>query len=69
MKKHIKNIGSSSGMAYKFNVDFEIVGYAYILEPYFQELFKTIPDKQVNLIARTYNNVITEIHFDMKVIK
>jgi len=51
------------------NIDFEVTWYDYILEPYFENQFKTLPADQCDLIARIYNNVIQEIHFKMRVNK
>jgi len=51
------------------NVDFVVISHNYILEPFFESQFKTLPEDQCNMIARIYNNVIQEIHFKMRVNK
>lgn len=52
-----------------YNVNFVVYWYQYILEPYFESQFKSLPDDQCDMIARMYNNVIQEIHFKMRVVK
>lgn len=55
--------------ALAYDVDFEIVWYDYILEPFFEEQIKGLPAEQVDIMARIYNNVIQELHFKMVVRK
>lgn len=52
-----------------YGIDFNIFWHQYILEPFFEEQFKTLSDDQCNMMARMYNNVIQEIHFKMRVVK
>lgn len=56
-------------LAIQHGVNFEVIEVDYRLEPYYQELFKTIPNEQAELIVRSYNNVITEILMRVTVIK
>lgn len=61
---------SWGGLAYQLGVDFEIFNYDYKFDPMFVSLYGHIEDvEQINWMARAMNNAITEIHFDMMVIK
>jgi hypothetical protein len=66
------DVSSGSTMtpfALLLGVDFEIVKHEYKIDPMFEEIFsKSTPD-EINRMARIYNNVITEIHFTMRVNK
>jgi len=81
MDEHIKNIGSSSGMAYKFNVDFEIVKYGYEYDHFYHEFMKEFGERQAKgettpqeewmfvRLFREANNVATETLITLVVIK
>lgn len=61
---------SWSGLAKQLNVDFEIISYNYILDESFKQLIQNITDtNQIDYMARTMNNTITEIHFQLMVLK
>lgn len=63
-------IESWSGLANQLEVDFEIFDYSYILDDTFKQIIQGIEnDDQINWMARSMNNTITEIHFKMMVIK
>jgi len=61
---------SWSGLAHQLNVDFEIVDYNYELDETFKQIIQNVEsNEQLNWMARSMNNAITEIHFKMMVIK
>jgi ubiquinone/menaquinone biosynthesis C-methylase UbiE len=72
-KKHnqhdIDNGGCETPIALMNDVDFEVVKYDFVLDPYFKEMFQTITEEQCEHIARTCNNVIVEIRIQLKVVK
>lgn len=55
--------------AYFYGVDFEVIEHEYKIEDWFKNQFADASIDQVNLFARIYNNVISEIHFKMVVRK
>jgi ubiquinone/menaquinone biosynthesis C-methylase UbiE len=60
---------SWGGFANSLNVDFEIFNYHYEFDETFKHLYSHLSDEEVNWAARAMNNAITEIHFQMMVIK
>lgn len=60
---------SWSGLAHQLDVDFEIVDYQYQLDDTFKQIIEGMEPAQVDWMARAMNNVITEIHFRLMVIK
>lgn len=61
---------SWSGLAKQLNVDFEIVTYEYILDDTFKMIIQNIEsNEQLDWMARSMNNAITEIRFKLMVIK
>ena len=61
---------SWSGLAHQLNVDFEIIDYNYLLDETFKQIIQSIEsNEQIDWMARSMNNAITEIHFKMMVIK
>lgn len=61
---------SWSGLANVLNVDFDIIDHEYIFDDTFKQIIQNIDDtEQINWMARAMNNAITEIHFNMQVIK
>jgi predicted SAM-dependent methyltransferase len=70
MKRFSKNMDSDlQSFGTLLDIDFEMVWHHYVLEPYFEEQFRTLSEDQCNMMARIYNNVIQEIHFRMRVNK
>jgi ubiquinone/menaquinone biosynthesis C-methylase UbiE len=61
---------SWAGLATQLEVDFEMIDYNYVLDETFLQIIKNIEDEnQINWMARTMNNTISEIHFKLMVIK
>lgn len=61
---------SWSGLAHQLNVDFEIVSHEYLLDDTFKMIIQSVEtSEQVDWMARSMNNAITEIRFKMMVIK
>ena len=81
MDEHIKSMGSSNGMAYKFNVDFEVVWYDYTYDVFYHEMMKsynerkeqgkTSPEEDFMYVRlfREANNVAVETLIKLVVIK
>lgn len=60
---------SWGGFARSLNVDFEIFDYDYKFDETFTQLYAHLSHAELDWAARAWNNVITEIHFKMMVIK
>lgn len=60
---------SWSGFAHTLDVDLEIVDYDYKFDETFTGLYAHLSHAELDWAARAWNNVITEIHFRMMVIK
>jgi ubiquinone/menaquinone biosynthesis C-methylase UbiE len=61
---------SWSGLAHQLDVDFEIITHKYLLDEVFKQIIQGIEsNEQIDWMARSMNNAITEIHFKMMVIK
>ena len=61
---------SWSGLANQLGVDFDILEYNYELDDTFKQLIAGIEDHaQIDWMARTMNNAITEIRFKLMAIK
>jgi predicted SAM-dependent methyltransferase len=81
MEEHMRSMGSSSGMAFKYNVDFEIVDYDYTYDSFYHEYIndyrkrqsegKTSPkeDWDFHRLFREANNVAMETLIKLVVIK
>jgi predicted SAM-dependent methyltransferase len=81
MDEHLKTIRSSSGMAYKFNVDFEIVYYNYIYDTFYHSMIESFVKRQsegktskeeewaFERLFREANNVAMETEIKLVVIK
>lgn len=65
----IKRGGSSSTLGLQFNVDFEIVGFNYIHDPYYDELKKTLEKEQLQRLFREALNTTLEIQVKLMVNK
>lgn len=59
----------STLFAYVYDVDFEVIWCDYKLEDHFRQMIQGKSDAEIDLMARLYNNVISEIHFKMIVRK
>jgi ubiquinone/menaquinone biosynthesis C-methylase UbiE len=61
---------SWSGLAHQLDVDFDLFEYNYILDETFIQIIQQIDnEEQINWMARSMNNAISEIHFKLRVIK
>ena len=81
MDEHIRTMGSSNGMAYKYNVDFEVVWYDYTYDSFYdgmiqsykarQESGTTTPEEDFMYVRlfREANNVAIETSMKLVVIK
>ena len=68
-RNDIKAGGCETPLGFIHNVDFECVGLDYVLDPYFQQVFKNLQQHECEQIVRTCNNVILEIKIKMMVMK
>lgn len=68
-KWHINQWNSSSGFGLKYNVDFELIEYDFIVSDRWKERFKTMTQEQINEVSANYNNVYDEMHCKLQVIK
>ena len=67
----IKEGYSNSTFGLDYNFDFEIVEKEEILDPFWKarKSFQNIQDPEMEMIKRSYNNVISEYRIKLKVIK
>lgn len=68
-KLEIERGGSSSTLGIMHDVDFEIVNYEFIHDPYYDEAKKTLPYPQLERLFREALNTTLEIHVQLMVIK
>jgi 2C-methyl-D-erythritol 2,4-cyclodiphosphate synthase len=61
--------GNETPIAIINKVDFEVIAERINLDPYYEEMFKTISEDQQNYILRSYNNVSDTIDVILKVVK
>ena len=61
--------GNETPIAIINKVDFEVIAERINLDPYYEEMFKTISEDQQNYILRSYNNVSYTIDVILKVVK
>lgn len=47
-KHHMETIGSSSGMAYKYDIDFDVIWYDFEYDQFYLPLLQSIDQKQKN---------------------
>lgn len=81
MDEHIKNMGSSNGMAYKYHVDFEVAWFGYTYDSFYHEMMndfytrqkegKTSPQEEFAFtrLFREANNVAMETLIKLVVVK
>jgi DNA-binding sugar fermentation-stimulating protein len=67
--KDIMSKGNETPVAIINNVDFEMIAHRLHFDPYYEEMFKTMPEEQINHIMRTSNNVIDTMEMILKVVK
>ena len=68
-KHEIATNGTSSTLGLMLGVDFEIVNYDYIHDPYYDEIKKTLPYPQLERLFREALNTTLEIHIALVAIK
>lgn len=66
---HIETYNSSSGLGIRFNVDFEIVSFDFITDPFYEEIVRTNTHEQNVRLFRECVNVCQEIHVLLVVVK
>lgn len=66
---HIAAYGSHTGVAFKDNVDFEILMSDQKLFPIWEEKFKTMSQEEIQHVVASYNNVFFETYIRLAVIK
>ncbi len=67
--KDITSGGSETPIGIIHNVNIKVINFTYILDPYWQPKFKQLSEEECEHIARSFNNVITEIHIKWQIIK
>lgn len=68
-KWHINQWGSSSGFGLKLDVDFEIIEFDFVVDDFWKPRFKEMLPEQIAEVSRNFNNVYSETHFKLMVIK
>jgi ubiquinone/menaquinone biosynthesis C-methylase UbiE len=68
-KLEIERGGSSSNLGIRFDVDFELVEYNFIPDPFYQQIVKRNTEEQNVRLFRECVNVCQEVHFKMVVVK
>lgn len=68
-KRDVDNNGSETPLGLIHNVNFEVIDHSFILDPYWQPKFAMMSEDECEHIARSLNNVITEILIKLLVIK
>ena len=68
-KLEIERGGSSSTLGIMYDVDFEIINFEFIHDPYYDEAKKTLQRPQLERIFREALNTTLEIHIQVMVVK
>lgn len=68
-QRDAENNGSETPLGFIYNIDLQVISYDFILDPYWQTIFQQYTEEQCEHAARSFNNVIQEIHIMVKVIK
>ncbi len=66
---HIDTYNSSSGLGIRFNVDFELVEFQFIPDPFYSEIVKKNTQEQNVRLFRECVNVCMEIHMKVVAVK
>jgi SAM-dependent methyltransferase len=61
--------GSTPGLAYRFNVDFELAGFQLAPDPYYADVIKSSTPEQLERLSREVNNFFIEIFIVLMVVK
>ena len=69
LEHHIDTHGSSSGLGIRYNVDFEIIEYSFVYDPFYDDILKMASDKELIKLLRESNNVVQETHMKLVVVK
>jgi SAM-dependent methyltransferase len=60
---------STTGLAYRYGVDFELVAFQMVPDHYYAEIIPQLPQYQLERLSREVNNFFVEIHIKLVVIK
>lgn len=66
---YVDHFHSSSGFGSRYDVDFEITRFYFKPDDVWEERFKTMSPEEIKEVSRNFNNVYTETHIKMAVIK
>lgn len=69
LQTHIESYGSSNGMAFKYDVDFEIIDVKMRPFPKWEQRFKEMTNEEIQEVADNFNNVFYEISVTLVVVK
>ncbi len=68
--KHLSDTqGSITGLAYRFGVDFELVGFQLVPDSYYADIIKNSSEKELMRLSREVNNFFMEIYITLVVVK
>ena len=65
----IANNGCETPLGLIYEVDFKVIHHTFILDSYWESKFQILSNDECEHIARSFNNVITEIIIQLMVIK
>lgn len=68
-KWHINQWNSSSGFGLRYDVDFELIEYEFVVNSVWKERFKNMSEEEIMEVSRNFNNVYDEMHCKLQVIK
>lgn len=72
-KKHnqwsLENNDSSSKLAFRYGVDFEVIDYGFVYDPMFAAELQSMSETEVNRLCRLNNNVLMETVIEMLAVK
>lgn len=69
IKHHIESYGSSTGVAYKEDLDFETIFADSKIFPEWEERFKDMKPEEIRHVCTSYNNVFYETYIKLAAIK
>lgn len=68
--KHLSETqGSTPGLAYRFNVDFQLVDFQLVPDPYYANVISTETTEYLERLSREVNNFFMEIFIILSVVK
>jgi len=68
-KRDLDNNGCETPLGFINDIDLVVVEHSFILDQYWQSKFQQMTEEECEHIARSMNNVISEICIKMKVVK